>query len=118
LFKTKHSLSSPTLPGPKTGLRALRDALHLKPKVKPMTTDYFKINDLLSPEHRLIQQSVREWVNRAVKPIIDQAAQDHHFPEHLTAQLGEIGAFGPFIPEEYGGAGLGGGLGQRRKSNR
>ena len=71
-----------------------------------MTTDYFKIGDLLSEEHQLIQQSVHNWVNRAIKPIIDEACQNHEFPAHLTRELGEVGAFGPFIPENYGGAGL------------
>lgn len=68
--------------------------------------DYFKIDDLLTEEHRLIRDSIYEWTNRSVKPIIDKASQDHHFPIHLVKELGEIGAFGPFIPEQYGGSGL------------
>ena len=68
--------------------------------------DYFFIYDILSDEHKLIRDSVRDWVNRRVIPIIDEACQKHEFPIHLMKELGEIGAFGPYIPEKYGGAGL------------
>jgi glutaryl-CoA dehydrogenase len=68
--------------------------------------DYFQVDELLSDEHILIRDSVRDWVNRRVKPIINEACQKHEFPVHLTKELGEIGAFGPYIPEKYGGAGL------------
>jgi len=68
--------------------------------------DYFLVDDLLSEEHKIIRSSVRDWVNRAVKPIIEDAAENHEFPKHLLKELGELGAFGPYIPEEYGGAGL------------
>lgn len=68
--------------------------------------DYFDVDELLSDEHKIIRSSVRDWVNRSVKPIIEQANQEHKFPIHLLKEMGEIGIFGPFIPEEYGGAGL------------
>jgi glutaryl-CoA dehydrogenase len=68
--------------------------------------DYFLLDELLSEEHRLIRSSVRDWVNRAVLPIIDDAAQQHDFPRHLIKELGSLGAFGPYLPQEYGGAGL------------
>lgn len=68
--------------------------------------DYYLLDDLLSEEHKIIRGSVRDWVNRYVKPIIEQANQKHEFPGHLVKELGNIGAFGPFIPEKYGGAEL------------
>ncbi|MBC8320721.1 MAG: acyl-CoA dehydrogenase family protein [Bacteroidetes bacterium] len=68
--------------------------------------DYFCVDDLLSDEHKLIRSSVREWVNRRVIPIIDEACHKHEFPSHLVKELGEIGAFGPYIPKKYGGGGL------------
>lgn len=68
--------------------------------------DYFNVDDLFTDEHRLIRDSVRDWVGRRVIPIIDEACQKHEFPTHLLKELGEIGAFGPYIPEKYGGAGL------------
>jgi glutaryl-CoA dehydrogenase len=68
--------------------------------------DYYLADELLGDEHRIIRSSVRSWVDRSVKPIIDEACQNHRFPSHLARELGEIGAFGPFIPPAYGGAGM------------
>ncbi len=68
--------------------------------------DYFGVDELLSPEHLLIKTAIRDWVDRAVIPDIDHYAQRHEFPLHLIKEMGEIGAFGPYIPEKYGGAGL------------
>src|SRR5690606_23528756 len=50
--------------------------------------------------------SVREFVKKEISPIIEEAAQKAEFPAHLIARLGEMGCFGPFIPEAYGGAGM------------
>jgi len=68
--------------------------------------DYFLLDDLLTEEHKLVRDACREWVKREVSPIIEDAAQDAKFPHQLLSGLAEIGAFGPYIPEEYGGAGL------------
>lgn len=68
--------------------------------------DYYLLDELLTDEHKIVRSAIREWVNRAVIPVIDEAAQKHHFPIEFIKQLGEIGAFGPFIPVEYGGAGM------------
>ena len=68
--------------------------------------DYYLVDDLLSDEHKLVRDAAREWVKREVSPIIEEYAQKAEFPRHLIKGLGEIGAFGPFIPEEYGGPGL------------
>ncbi len=68
--------------------------------------DYFGVDELLTDEHKIIRGAVRDWVNKSVSPIIEEAAQKHEFPQHLFKELGEIGAFGPFIPEKYGGAGM------------
>ncbi|MHA7607324.1 acyl-CoA dehydrogenase [Elizabethkingia meningoseptica] len=68
--------------------------------------DYFLLDDLLTEEHKLIRQSVREWVNSFIMPEIDDAAQHHKEIPNLMKELGSIGALGPYIPEEYGGAGL------------
>lgn len=71
-----------------------------------MATDYYQIDELLTEEHKLIRQTVREFVNQEIKPVIDEMAQNHtDFPD-LLPKLGAIGALGPYIPEEYGGAGL------------
>ncbi len=68
--------------------------------------DYFGLDDLLTEEHLLVRDAAREWVKREVSPIIEDAAQNAKFPNELLKGLAEIGAFGPYIPEEYGGAGL------------
>lgn len=71
-----------------------------------MATDYYQIDDLLTEEHKLIRQTVRNFVNQEIKPIIDKHAQEHTDIPSLMTKLGGIGALGPYIPEEYGGAGL------------
>lgn len=68
--------------------------------------DYYLTEELLSEEHRLIRETVRAWVKKELTPIIEEYAQRAEFPKHLIKGLAEIGAFGPYIPEEYGGAGL------------
>ncbi len=68
--------------------------------------DYYLLDDLLTEEHKLVRDAAREWVKREVTPIIEDAAQNAKFPKQLLNGLAEIGAFGSFIPEEYGGAGL------------
>ncbi|MGB5264615.1 MAG: acyl-CoA dehydrogenase family protein [Lutimonas sp.] len=68
--------------------------------------DYYLLDDLLTDEHKLVREAAREWVKREVSPIIEDAAQKAEFPTHIINGLAEIGAFGPYIPVEYGGAGL------------
>jgi len=68
--------------------------------------DYYNIDDLLSEEHKLVRDAARDWVKKDVSPIIEDAAQKAEFPKSIVNGLAEIGAFGPYIPEEYGGAGL------------
>ncbi len=68
--------------------------------------DYYNIDDLLSDEHKLVRESARAWVKKEVSPIIEEYAQKAEFPKQIIKGLGEIGGFGPYIPVEYGGAGL------------
>ena len=68
--------------------------------------DYYLIDELLTDEHKLVRDSVRNWVKKEVSPIIEDFAQKAQFPKHLIPGLADIGAFGPTIPVEYGGAGL------------
>lgn len=68
--------------------------------------DYYQLDELLSEEHKLVRDAAREWVKRDVSPIIEDYAQKAEFPTSIISGLAEIGAFGPYIPEEYGGAGL------------
>jgi len=68
--------------------------------------DYFQLDELLSEEQKLIRESCRDWVKKNVSPIIEDYYERAAFPGHLVKGLGEIGAFGSYIPTEYGGHGL------------
>lgn len=68
--------------------------------------DYYNLDELLTDEHKLVRDAAREWVKREVSPIIEDYAQKAEFPKQIIGGLAEIGAFGPYIPMEYGGAGL------------
>jgi len=68
--------------------------------------DYYQLDELLTEEHKLVRDAAREWVKREVSPIIEKAAQEAKFPTTIVKGLASIRAFGPYIPEEYGGAGL------------
>jgi len=69
-------------------------------------TDYMNLAMLLDDEEKLVRQTAREFVNDQVLPIIDECAQQERFPEHLVPVMGEMGFFGPTLPEKYGCAGL------------
>ena len=68
--------------------------------------DYYNLDELLTEEHKLVRDAARTWVKREVSPIIEDYAQKAEFPTQIIKGLAEIGAFGPYIPIEYGGAGL------------
>jgi len=68
--------------------------------------DYYQMDDLLTEEHKLVREAVRSWVKQNASPIIEDYYERAAFPQHLVKGLGEIGAFGPYIPVEYGGPGL------------
>jgi glutaryl-CoA dehydrogenase len=68
--------------------------------------DYYAVDDLLTDEQKLIRQTVRQWVDQALIPVIDDLAQRNECPTWLTPDMGRLGLFGPMIPTEYGGGGL------------
>ncbi len=68
--------------------------------------DYYLMDDLLTDEHKMVRDAARAWVKKEVTPIIEEHYEKATFPKHLIKGLAEIGAFGPYIPVEYGGAGL------------
>jgi glutaryl-CoA dehydrogenase len=68
--------------------------------------DYYQVDQLLTEEHLLIRQAVRDWVKKEVSPIIEAYADKAECPQHLFKGLADIGAFGPSLPIEYGGQGL------------
>jgi len=68
-------------------------------------TDFFDIGELLTPENRLIRQTVAEFTDKEIKPIINSYAQRAAFPAYLVKRFGELGILGVTLPEEYGGTG-------------
>lgn len=68
--------------------------------------DYYNMDDLLNEEHKMVRDAARDWVKKCISPIIENACEKAEFPKQIVSGLGEIGAFGPYIPGEYGGAGL------------
>lgn len=68
--------------------------------------DYYLMDELLTDEHKLIRETARAWVKKEVSPIVEEACQSTKFPKQWIKGLAEVGAFGPYIPAEYGGAGL------------
>ncbi len=68
--------------------------------------DYFNVDELLTEEHKMVRESVRNYVKKEISPIIEDYAQRAEFPLQIVRQLGELGCFGPTVPEQYGGGGL------------
>ena len=68
--------------------------------------DYLLIDELFTDEQKLIRDTVRTYVKKEISPIIEDFAQRAEFPQHIVKQLGDLGLFGPTIPQQYGGGGL------------
>jgi len=66
-------------------------------------TDYYLVEELFTDEHKLVKNSIKDWVNKRIKPTIDHYAQNHEFPEFIFKEMGDLGVFGSFLPEKYGG---------------
>lgn len=68
--------------------------------------DYYQVDALFTEEQKLVRDVVRTYVKKEISPVIEDYAQRAMFPEFIVPQLGELGCFGPTIPQEYGGGGL------------
>jgi glutaryl-CoA dehydrogenase len=68
--------------------------------------DYYDVDSLLSEEERMVRDTVREWVDDNLLPVIEHAYIERKFPRELIPQMAELGIFGANLPEEYGCAGL------------
>ncbi len=68
--------------------------------------DFYQVDDLLTDEHKLIRDSIRDFVKKEISPNIEDWCQRAYFPVEMVKKFGEMGAFGPFVPSEYGGGGL------------
>jgi len=68
--------------------------------------DFYVVDDLLTEEHKLIRETIRYFVKKEISPYIEEWCQNAIFPLHIIKKFGEVGAFGPSIPMEYGGGGM------------
>jgi glutaryl-CoA dehydrogenase len=68
--------------------------------------DYYQLDELLTEEHKLIRETVRQYVKKELSPIIEDYAQKAQFPSHVIKGLADVGSFGPALPEKYGCGGL------------
>jgi len=68
--------------------------------------DFYCLDDLFSEEHKLVRRSIRDFVKKEISPFIEDWAQRAFFPYEIVKKFGDIGAFGPTIPVEYGGGGM------------
>ena len=68
--------------------------------------DFYLLDELLTEEHLMIRDAVRDYVKKEISPIIEACNQTTEFPRHIVKGLGDIGCFGPQIPTQYGGGGL------------
>ena len=60
----------------------------------------------LSEEHRLLEQSVREWGGKEVAPKIHDLDRAHQFDPTILPKMAELGLLGVCVPTAYGGAGM------------
>ena len=60
----------------------------------------------LTEEHRLVEQSVREWGSREIAPKIRELDRQHRFDPGILPQMANLGLLGCSVPTEYGGAGM------------
>jgi glutaryl-CoA dehydrogenase len=68
--------------------------------------DFYDVGSLLSEEERAVRDTVRQWVDDRLVPVINQHYLEGKFPLQLVPEMAELGFFGANLPEEYGCAGL------------
>jgi len=64
------------------------------------------MNFELTEEEKLVRDTVRSFAEKELKPIAAEIDKNHKIPDHIINGLCELGLFGVYIPEEYGGANL------------
>lgn len=60
----------------------------------------------LSEEHRMIRETVRQFAEREIRPLARELDEKETFSPELTLKMGELGLFGIYLPEKYGGQGM------------
>ncbi len=67
--------------------------------------DFLNFDGLLSEEEILVRNTVRQWVDDRVLPIIEEKYEAAEFPQNLIPEMGELGLLGANL-QGYGAAGL------------
>ncbi|OGT99178.1 MAG: acyl-CoA dehydrogenase [Gemmatimonadetes bacterium GWC2_71_10] len=68
--------------------------------------DFYGVEGLLGEDERAVRDTVRDWVEEQLLPVINESYLEGRFPKQLVPQMAELGFFGANLPEEYGCAGL------------
>jgi len=63
------------------------------------------MDPFLNEEHHIIRKAVRDFSEREIKPLAAELDEKEEFSPELTRKMGEMGLFGMFLPEKYGGHG-------------
>jgi len=90
--------------GYETGSRPFRHFRH--PRHFTCGTLCGMVNFDLAEDHRLLEQSIREWTGREVSPRIHDLDRAHRFDRGILPQMASLGLLGISVPSEYGGAGM------------
>jgi glutaryl-CoA dehydrogenase len=64
--------------------------------------DYYQMDGLLQDDEKMVRETVRDWVDEAVLPVINEHYQKGEFPGQLVPQMGDLGLLGANLPERYG----------------
>ena len=64
--------------------------------------DYFNVESLLQEDEIMVRNSVGEFVDKQILPIIEKHYCEEKFPYHLVSELGKLGLFGSTLPQKYG----------------
>ena len=64
------------------------------------------MNFELSEEQQMIREAVRDFAELEIRPIAQELDEKAEFSLDLTKKMGELGLFGMYLPEDYGGQGL------------
>lgn len=64
------------------------------------------MNFQLTDEEKMVQDTIRDFAQNELKPIAADIDRNHKIPDSVIKGLAELGLFGVYIPQEYGGAGL------------
>ncbi len=67
--------------------------------------DYLDLDELFTEDEKMVRDTVRNFVEQEVLPIIEKHYEAGTYPMDLHKKMAQLGLYGIFIPEEYGGSG-------------